>query len=57
MTISPQRLSQELHGSGYRKLTARPPHHTQDPNAISALKKTSPRRWQRPKQRSQRARP
>ena len=31
---------------GYRKLSARPRHHAQDPAAIPAYKKTSPPRWQ-----------
>ena len=33
ISISPQTLSRELRGSGYRKLTARPRHHAQDPSA------------------------
>lgn len=47
ITISKQTLSRELRGSGYRKLTARPRHHTQDIDAIPAFKKPSPRSWQR----------
>ena len=32
---------------GYRKLTARPRHHAQDPAALEAFKKTSPGVWRR----------
>lgn len=39
-------LSRELRNMGYRKLSARPRHHAQDPGAIPAYKKTSPPRWQ-----------
>lgn len=47
VSISPQTLSRELRALGYRKLTARPRHHAQDPEAIPAFKKTSPRKWRR----------
>lgn len=43
--VSPQTLSRELRAMGYRKLSARPKHHAQDPGAIEAFKKTSPPRW------------
>ena len=45
--ISRQTLSRELRALGYRKLSARPHHHAQDPDAIPAFKKTSPPRWRR----------
>ena len=32
---------------GYRKLTARPRHHAQDPEAMSAFKKTSRPEWRK----------
>jgi transposase len=47
ISISKQTLSRILRGLGYRKLTARPRHHAQDPTALEAFKKTSPRVWQR----------
>jgi len=45
--VSPQTLSRELRGLGYRKLSARPRHHAQDPETLEAFKKTSPPRWRR----------
>src|ERR1700761_2764658 len=48
ISISKQTLSRILRGLGYRKLTARPRHHAQDPAALEAFKKTSPRVWRRP---------
>jgi transposase len=47
VSISTQTLSRELRAMGYRKLTARPRHHTQGADAIPAFKKTSPPRWRR----------
>jgi transposase len=38
LSIGKQTLSRELRGSGYRKLSARPRHRTQDANATPALK-------------------
>jgi transposase len=57
ISISKQTLSRELRTSGYRKLTARPRHHAQNPEAIPAFKKASPPRWRRSGQRSPAARP
>ena len=37
--VSKQTLSRELRKLGYRKLSARPKHHAQDPEAIEAFKK------------------
>lgn len=34
LSISKQTLSRELRALGYRKLSARPRHHAQDPQAI-----------------------
>ena len=47
ISISKQTLSRMLRGLGYRKLSARPRHHAQDPAASEAFKKTSRRVWQR----------
>lgn len=47
ISISPQTLSRELRRQGYRKLSARPRHHAQDPETLEAFKKTSPARWRR----------
>jgi transposase len=57
VSVSKQTLSRDLRAMGYRKLTARPRHHTQDADAIPAFKKTSPPSWQRSKRHSQSARP
>ena len=40
-------LGRTLRAMGYRKLSARPRHHAQDPEAAAAFKKISPTRWQR----------
>ena len=47
VSISEQTLSRELRAMGYRKLSARPRHHAQDPEAAAIFKKTSPPVWQR----------
>jgi transposase len=47
ISISKQTLSRILRGMGYRKLSARPHHHAQDPAALAAFKKTSPGVWRR----------
>ena len=47
LSVSQQTLSRMLRGMGYRKLSARPRHHAQDPAAREAFKKTSPRVWRR----------
>ena len=47
ISISKQTLSRMLRGLGYRKLSARPRHHAQDPAALEAFKKTLPRVWRR----------
>lgn len=46
IAISRQTLSRELRRLGYRKLSARPRHHAQDPETLTAFKKTFPPRWQ-----------
>jgi transposase len=47
VSVSEQTLSRVLRGMGYRKLSARPRHHAQDPDAIPAFKKASPPAWRR----------
>lgn len=47
ISISEQTLSREVRAMGYRKLSARPRHHAQDPEAAEAFKKTSPPLWQK----------
>jgi transposase len=47
ISVSPQTLSRMLRGMDYRKLTARPRHHAQDPAALEAFKKTAPRVWRK----------
>lgn len=47
ISISKQTLSRELRAMGFRKLSARPRHHAQDPEALETFKKTSPRAWTR----------
>jgi transposase len=42
LSVSRQTLGRELRAIGFRKLSARPRHHAQDPEAIEAFKKTSP---------------
>ena len=42
LSISKQTLSRELRAMEYRKLSARPRHHTQNADALEAFKKTSP---------------
>ena len=39
VSVSKPTLSRELRALGYRKLSARPRHHAQDPEAIEAFKK------------------
>ena len=42
VTVSRQTLGRELRAMGFRKLSARPQHYAQDPDAVAAFKKTSP---------------
>jgi endogenous inhibitor of DNA gyrase (YacG/DUF329 family) len=51
ITIAKQTLSRELRAMGYRKLSARPRHHTQAAGAIENFKKASPRVWKRSRAR------
>lgn len=47
ISVSPQTMSRELRGMGYRKLSARPRHHAQAAGAIEDFKKTGQRYWRR----------
>jgi transposase len=54
--VSKQTLSRELRKLGYRKLSARPKHHAQDPDAIEAFKKGAlPPSWIRSERASRAA--
>ena len=52
VSVSEQTLSRVLREMGYRKLSARPRHHAQDPAAADAFKKTSPPVWRPSARRS-----
>ncbi len=47
IVIAKATLSRVLRTMGYRKLSARPRHHAQNPEAAVAFKKTSPPSWRR----------
>ncbi len=47
ITVGVSTVSRMLHDMGYRKLTARPRHHAQDPEAMFAFKKTSRPEWRK----------
>ena len=47
VSVSRQTLSRELHALGYAKLSARPRHHGQNPDALEAFKKASQPRSRR----------
>lgn len=47
ISVSEATLSRELNSLGFSKLSARPRHHAQDPEAIDAFKKTSLPEWRR----------
>ncbi len=42
LSISETTLSRELRGLGYRKLSTRPRHYAQNPEALGAFTKASP---------------
>ena len=46
VSISDRTVGRTLRRLGFRVLTARPQAYGQDPDAIDAFKKTSPRQWQ-----------
>jgi transposase len=47
ISASKQALSRTLRQMGYRKLSARPRHHAQDPEAVGIFKKSFPRAWRK----------
>src|SRR3954447_10329497 len=47
ISISETTLSRDLRGLGYRKLSARPRHYAQTPEALELFKKVSPPPWRR----------
>jgi len=47
ITLSATTLGRVLRQMGYRKLSARPRHHAQNPDAAVAFKKRSPPAWRR----------
>jgi len=47
ITISETTLGRVLNKMGYRKLSARPRHHAQNPEALASFKKSSPPAWRR----------
>jgi transposase len=52
ISASKQALSRTLREMGYRKLSARPRHHAQDPEAAGIFKKSFPPAWRKsPRQR------
>ena len=57
ISLDQSTLRRTLRDMGYRKLTARPRHHAQDPEAMSAFKKTSRPEWRKSGTASHRGRP
>jgi len=47
VSVSRQTLGRELRAMGFRKLSARPRHYGQDPEALAEFKKSSPNGWRR----------
>jgi transposase len=54
ISVSRQTLGRELRAMGFRKLTARPRHYGQDPDALVEFKKISPIGWRRSRPGSRR---
>jgi transposase len=52
VSVSEQTLSRVLRGMGFAKLSARPRHHAQDPEAAAAFKKPFPPVWRRARRTS-----
>jgi len=55
VTVSETTLGRVVRSLGYRKLSARPRHHAQNPEAARAFKKTSPPAWRRSRAARRRA--
>ena len=47
VSLSEDTVSRALRAMGYGRLSARPRHHAQKPEAIETFKKSSPPRWRR----------
>lgn len=47
IVVSETTIGRVLNKMGYRKLSARPRHHAQNPDAVAVFKKTSPPSWHR----------
>lgn len=47
VSVSETTVGRELRALGFRKLSARPRHYAQDPEAVETFKKTSPAAWRR----------
>ena len=47
IAVSETTMGRVLNKMGYRKLSARPRHHAQNPEAAAAFKKSSPPAWRR----------
>lgn len=47
VSLSKQTISRELRAMGFRKISARPRHHAQNPKDLEDFKKKSPRVWKR----------
>ena len=47
VSVSEATVGRELRGLGFRKLSARPRHYAQDPEAMEAFKKVSRSAWRR----------
>jgi transposase len=47
VSLDESTVSRALRAMGYRKLSARPRHHAQDPAAAEAFKKSSPPAWRK----------
>lgn len=56
LSVSRQTLGRELRALGYAKLSARPRHHAQVPDAPETFKKTSPPAWKKSPPRKRAAR-
>lgn len=47
VSLNEDTVGRELRKLGYRKLSARPRHHAQEPGSLAIFKKTFPPRWRR----------
>jgi transposase len=56
IAVSETTIGRILNQMGYRKLSARPRHHAQSPEAAAVFKKTSPPSWRRSRAAKRRAR-